>query len=374
MAYNAAIPADTQTIAAGPNDIRTNFEGLRLGQIVNAGTLKGLSPGNATGNIPVANGTVCTNLNAEKVGGNLPNAFATAGHTHPVATQSSAGLESAVDKTKLDGIEVGAQVNQMAFSNVLVGSTTIQADSATDTLTLIAGTNIALSPDAANDAVTIGITGKVASATAADTAATCTGNSATATTTTGNAGTATRLATGRTIAISGKVTGAATSFDGSAAISIPVTAVTADSCTGNSATATTASACSGNAATSTKLAAARKIAGVAFDGTADIAIPYSGLIGIPAIPTDTAYDAGHSFASNGYQKLSNGLILQWGSVTADGNYTFPIAFPTGCYSLVFGGSGASNGVPRSNSISNTGFGYYSANIGNAPAKYFAVGN
>lgn len=56
----------------------------------------------------------------------------------------------------------------------------------------------------------------------------------------GNAGSATRLATARTIAISGKVTGAATAFDGSKNISINTTAVTADNCTGNSATATNA--------------------------------------------------------------------------------------------------------------------------------------
>lgn len=49
-----------------------------------------------------------------------------------------------------------------------------------------------------------------------------------------------KLANARTIAISGKVTGTATSFDGSSNISIPITAVTADSCTGNSATATNA--------------------------------------------------------------------------------------------------------------------------------------
>lgn len=45
------------------------------------------------------------------------------------------------------------------------------------------------------------------------------------------------LATPRTIALSGKATGTATSFDGSGNIAIPVTAVTADSCEGNSATA-----------------------------------------------------------------------------------------------------------------------------------------
>ena len=77
--------------------------------------------------------------------------------TYGVATQSANGLESAADKKKLDGIATGAEVNQNAFTNVVVGSTTISADSKTDSLTL-AGSNVTLTPDATNDKVTIGIT------------------------------------------------------------------------------------------------------------------------------------------------------------------------------------------------------------------------
>ncbi len=51
-----------------------------------------------------------------------------------------------------------AQPNQNAFSNVTVGSTTIAADSATDTLTLVAGSNITLTPDATDDKITIAAT------------------------------------------------------------------------------------------------------------------------------------------------------------------------------------------------------------------------
>jgi hypothetical protein len=49
-------------------------------------------------------------------------------------------------------------------------------------------------------------------------------------------------------------------------------------------------------------------------------------------------DAGKLFTSNGYQKLSNGLILQWGiSGTANlSNNSFPIAFPNAC--LVMAGN------------------------------------
>ena len=46
-------------------------------------------------------------------------------------------------------------VNQNAFSNVTVGSTTVSADSATDTLTLVAGSNVTITPDATNDKITI---------------------------------------------------------------------------------------------------------------------------------------------------------------------------------------------------------------------------
>ena len=59
------------------------------------------------------------------------------------------------EKNKLSGIAEGAEVNQNAFSNIIVGSTTVAADSKTDTLTLVAGTNVTLTPDATNDKITI---------------------------------------------------------------------------------------------------------------------------------------------------------------------------------------------------------------------------
>lgn len=59
------------------------------------------------------------------------------------------------EKNKLSGISAGAQVNQNAFSNVKVGEKTIAADSATDVLTLEAGSNITLTPDEATDKITI---------------------------------------------------------------------------------------------------------------------------------------------------------------------------------------------------------------------------
>lgn len=56
--------------------------------------------------------------------------------------------------------------NQNAFSNVVVGDTTVAADSATDTLTFVAGDNVTLTPDATNDKITIAAKVPVATSTA----------------------------------------------------------------------------------------------------------------------------------------------------------------------------------------------------------------
>lgn len=74
------------------------------------------------------------------------------------ATAGTAGVMSVADKNKLNNIAAGAEVNQNAFSNVKVGNTTVAADAKTDTLELVAGTNITLTPDATNDKVTIAAT------------------------------------------------------------------------------------------------------------------------------------------------------------------------------------------------------------------------
>lgn len=58
----------------------------------------------------------------------------------------------------LNNVANGAEVNQNAFSNVKVGSTTVAADAKTDTLELVAGSNVTLTPDATNDKITIAAT------------------------------------------------------------------------------------------------------------------------------------------------------------------------------------------------------------------------
>lgn len=76
----------------------------------------------------------------------------------PEATTNINGLMTTTQVTKLDGISSGAEVNQNAFSKVKVGSTTVEADSKTDTLELVAGSNVSIIPDATNDKLTINAT------------------------------------------------------------------------------------------------------------------------------------------------------------------------------------------------------------------------
>ena len=77
--------------------------------------------------------------------------------TYDYADSAHGGLMSKDYAQKLDGIAANAEVNQNAFSNVKVGSTTLSADTKTDTVELV-GSNVTLTPDATNDKVTIGIT------------------------------------------------------------------------------------------------------------------------------------------------------------------------------------------------------------------------
>lgn len=172
---NISINNDTLTVTKGNDDsqditINNISHVISSDNAINANKLQELTAGNSKGQIPINNGIENVNLNAALLNGKESSYFATSNHTHTTATQSSNGYMSNADKKKLDGIASGAEVNQNAFANVKVGSTTIQSDAKQDTLELAAGTNISLVGDANNDKVTIGVTGKVASASQADNA------------------------------------------------------------------------------------------------------------------------------------------------------------------------------------------------------------
>ena len=265
MAFDAQKPQDQGYLADFPPEMREQLRAIIHDEIVNAGLLMGLIPGNAGGNIAVNNGSLNQNLNAAMLEGKSAEAFALMGHTHGAATMSSDGMMTAADKVKLNSIHAGAEENQNAFSVVDVGGTLLQADNKTDTLTFAAGNNISLIPDAANDRITIGLSGAVESANAAG-----------------------KLSVGRTIAIDGKVNAAGVAFDGTRNISLNVTNVTADSCTGNAATANRLS-------TSRILRLAGNTSGEAsFDGSGNVTIDTT---------TTSAQCVEEMSARNGFKEL-----------------------------------------------------------------------
>lgn len=87
--------------------------------------------------------------------------------TNKVDKVSGKGLSTndftAAYKTKLDGITAGAEVNQNAFSNIKVGTTTVAADAKTDTVEFV-GSNVTITPDATNDKITFAVANGTTSA------------------------------------------------------------------------------------------------------------------------------------------------------------------------------------------------------------------
>ena len=161
MAYNKDFPADDSYLADFPANEREQIRAIVEDKIVNAGKVNGLTTSNGSGQVPVSNGKVNTNHNADMLDGHHSEYFSPSGHRHNNASTSSDGFMSSADKTKLNGVATGAEVNQNAFGNVAVGSTTLQADNKQDTLYINAGSNISIAADAANDKLTIGLSGIV---------------------------------------------------------------------------------------------------------------------------------------------------------------------------------------------------------------------
>ena len=74
------------------------------------------------------------------------------------ATTTADGLMDSGDKTKLNGIASGAEVNQNAFATIKVGSSNIAADAKSDTIEIVAGSNVTITADPTNDKLTIAAT------------------------------------------------------------------------------------------------------------------------------------------------------------------------------------------------------------------------
>ena len=87
------------------------------------------------------------------------------GHTHNIDNLVDGityKLFTAVERAKLGAIAEGAEVNQNAFSNVKVGSTTIASSVKTDTFELVAGLNVSIAVDTLTKKITLSATGDLA--------------------------------------------------------------------------------------------------------------------------------------------------------------------------------------------------------------------
>ena len=132
-------------IASGAEVNQNAFSNVKIGSTTIAADTKTDTLNIATGD----NVTISADANTDTI------TISAKDTTYNAATVTTAGLMSAADKTKLNGIEAGAEVNQNAFTNIVVGDTTITANAKTDSLTLEAGSNITITPDSTGGKVTI---------------------------------------------------------------------------------------------------------------------------------------------------------------------------------------------------------------------------
>jgi len=121
--------------------------------------LGSVKPNSSTGGSFKYNGTTFS------IDGNLTTTGTLNGHTleadvpsNAVFTDTTYTGTGLISINASNVISTTAEVNQNAFSNIKVDSTTIAADTTTSTLELIAGSNVTLTPDATNDTVTIAAT------------------------------------------------------------------------------------------------------------------------------------------------------------------------------------------------------------------------
>ena len=118
-----------------------------------------LTPSSGTANkVTVPFATDAGTVNGKTVAVNVPADAKFTDTTYTDATTSASGLMSSTDKTKLNGVANGAEVNQNAFSNIVVGGATVTADSKTDSVEFVAGNNVTITPDTTNDKITINAT------------------------------------------------------------------------------------------------------------------------------------------------------------------------------------------------------------------------
>lgn len=153
---------DWKEAVATYNDIATTYPNPQDGWTVNVNDTDYTYRYNGTAWVAISanaipNATTSVNglMTTTQVSALNSNTSARHSHSNKTILDNTTASYTTGDQTKLSGIATGAEVNQNAFSNVKVGSTTIAADTKTDTLEVVAGNNINVTPDATNDKITI---------------------------------------------------------------------------------------------------------------------------------------------------------------------------------------------------------------------------
>jgi len=90
------------------------------------------------------------------------------------------------------------------------------------------------------------------------------------------------------------------------------------------------------------------------------------------VTEDKLADYAESFGTSGYVKLTGGLTIQWGTVSADGAVTFPVAFSHACYSVMLTQNHETdnNANLKATGVSTTGF---TADAIGGTTFYMAIG-
>jgi hypothetical protein len=144
------------TDALAPADIGAEVAGAAAAVASDLSTHEGLTT--------TAHGGIIADTDARLTDARTPTAHA-ASHTNGTddiqdATASVKGLATAAQITKLDAITGTNTGDQNLFQTIAVsGQSNVVADATNDTLTLVAGSNVTITTDAATDSITIAASG-----------------------------------------------------------------------------------------------------------------------------------------------------------------------------------------------------------------------
>lgn len=104
-----------------------------------------------------------------------------------------------------------------------------------------------------------------------------------------------------------------------------------------------------------------------------------GKIGSGNYPVSELWLGERSINENGYSKLPNGLIIQWGrgmvNESNSGVYHFPVSFPNDCFAIGLSGSRNSNRdyFLRMGRVSKSTYGQYSSSVEYNEVSWMAIG-